>query len=234
MGETWDKLTSEVRKTFTSQWSLRTGKKVPGISDLLLGSNDGVQFNGTVLYADLAESTNLVDNHDPTFAAAIYKAYLFCSAEAIKSVGGEIVSYDGDRIMSIFIGEDQANAAVFAALRIAGAAERLIGRMLEAHYSDKKFYLQHGVGIDSSPILAARTGVRGDNDIVWVGRAANYAAKLSSLRIHRYPIVITGDVLMNLTGEAVRSRDQQLMWTNMYRKLNTCQLYGTEWLHYNF
>ena len=32
---------------------------------------------------------------------------------------------------------------------------------------------------DTSDLFVARTGIRGANDLVWVGRAANYAAKLS-------------------------------------------------------
>ena len=34
-----------------------------------------------------------------------------------------------------------------------------------------------GLGIDTSKLFVARTGIRKSNDLVWVGRAANYAAK---------------------------------------------------------
>jgi len=37
------------------------------------------------------------------------------------------------------------------------------------------------VGIDTSALFVARIGVRNDNDLVWVGRAANYAAKLTEI-----------------------------------------------------
>ena len=40
--------------------------------------------------------------------------------------------------------------------------------------------MRQSVGVDTSELLVAKTGIRTVNDLVWVGRAANYAAKLSS------------------------------------------------------
>lgn len=50
------------------------------------------------------------------------------------------------------------------------------------------------VGVDTSKIMVARTGIRGANDLVWVGRAANYAAKLCALREGDYATWITAAV----------------------------------------
>jgi class 3 adenylate cyclase len=66
-----------------------------------------------------------------------------------------------------------------------------VPRPAYAFYSNG-FVLKHVVGIDRSDLHAARIGVREDNDIVWVGRAANYAAKLCALS--EKPIWITGEV----------------------------------------
>jgi hypothetical protein len=44
------------------------------------------------------------------------------------------------------------------------------------------------------PLFSKRTGIRGSNDLVWVGRAANHAAKLSSLREDNFATWITADV----------------------------------------
>ena len=96
-------LASEVAEIFNQTWSTRKGIKVPESEGLRLG-NDAVKLDGTVLYADLDASTNLVDGYQPTFAAKIYKTYLHCAAKIIKSEGGVITSYDGDRIMAVYIG----------------------------------------------------------------------------------------------------------------------------------
>lgn len=54
-------LEAEVKKIFKEQWTTRDGNVVPEYKDLQLG-NDAVKLEGTVLYADLSGSTNMVDN----------------------------------------------------------------------------------------------------------------------------------------------------------------------------
>ena len=70
-----DDLRSEVRTILKEQWTVRDGKVVPESDDLNLG-NDAVKLEGTVLYADLDDSTKLVDTKKPWFAAEVYKSYL--------------------------------------------------------------------------------------------------------------------------------------------------------------
>jgi class 3 adenylate cyclase len=79
-----DDLQSAVKKIFTDDhWTMRDGNVVPEPKDLGLG-NDGVNLDGTVLYADISGSTRLVDTAKPTFSAEVYKAYLACAARIIK------------------------------------------------------------------------------------------------------------------------------------------------------
>ena len=61
-------LADEVRRIFKQTWSTRKGIKVPESKDLRLG-NDAVELDGTVLYADLDASTNLVDGYQPAFGS---------------------------------------------------------------------------------------------------------------------------------------------------------------------
>jgi class 3 adenylate cyclase len=67
--------------------------------------NDAVKLSATVLYADLADSTKLVDGHTKQFSAEIYKTFLHCAAKIIRSEDGVITAYDGDRVMAVFIGD---------------------------------------------------------------------------------------------------------------------------------
>lgn len=66
-------LEDEVDAVFRMQWKGRDGRKVPEPVDVKLG-NDAVKFEGTVLYADLADSTNLVNGYYLWFAAEVYKS----------------------------------------------------------------------------------------------------------------------------------------------------------------
>jgi hypothetical protein len=69
-----DDLTADVRKIVREQWNVRDGQKVPEVKDIQLG-NHAVKIDATVLYADLADSTKLVDGQDWSFAAKVYKTY---------------------------------------------------------------------------------------------------------------------------------------------------------------
>jgi len=71
--------------------------------------------------------------------------------------------------------------------------------------------VKHVVGVDTSQLFVAKTGVRGANDLVWVGRAANYAAKLATLP-ESYPTYITKEVYDAMADDAKLSRDGQAMW----------------------
>jgi hypothetical protein len=56
-----DELEKYVGNTFRGQWTARDGNVVPNSEDLTL-DNTAVRFNrATVLYADLAGSTRMVD-----------------------------------------------------------------------------------------------------------------------------------------------------------------------------
>lgn len=57
----------------------------------------------------------------------------------------------------------------------------------------------------------ARAGVRNKNDLIWVGQAANVAAKLSTRRESPYNTCITADVYNYLLDEA-KSTDGKNMW----------------------
>lgn len=175
-----DDIKANAGSTFSSNWTTREGNTVPEPKDIRL-SNDAVSLErATVLYADLDGSTNLVENKNWQLSGEVYKTFLYATARLIRKYGGSIVSYDGDRVMGIFISNTQCNDAVSCALEINYAIKNIVQPEIRKGW-DTDFKIRHVVGIDTSQIRAARTGVRGDNDIVWIGNAANLAAKLTSL-----------------------------------------------------
>ena len=172
-------LNAEVRKILQERWSMRSVQGVPESNDLDLG-NVAAELEGVVLYADLDDSTKLVDTMKSRFAAKVYKSYLAGAARIISLEDGAITAYDGDRIMAVFKGKGRNDRAVRAALKINFAVHQIINPAIADEYPDSPYKINHIVGIDTSKLFVARTGIRGANNLVWVGRAANYAAKLSS------------------------------------------------------
>ena len=61
------------------------------------------------------------------------------------------------------------------------AVRTIINPLLKKQYPDTTYQLKHVIGIDTGELFIARIRVRSDNDLVWIGQAANYAAKLCSL-----------------------------------------------------
>lgn len=221
-----DILAADVNKIFKETWLVRKGQIVPEPEGIKLG-NEAVEFERvTVLYADLSGSTKLVDASSWQFAAGIYKAFLLCAAKLIRVEGGTITSYDGDRVMGVFVGDGQVTNAVRCGLKINYAVEYIIGPSLGQN--NLAYAVKQVVGIDTSAIRAARTGVRGGNDIVWVGRAANYAAKLTELNSPERTW-ITKDVydLMNNEVRYGGSANAN-MWTQYrWEPQNNYPIYGS-------
>ena len=220
--------TEAVEKIFEEEWSVREGRKVPESEDLGLG-NDAVKLDGTVLYADLDDSTNLVDSYEPEFAAEIYKAYLSCAAKVIRAEGGEITAYDGDRIMAVYIGDSKNSSAAESALKINYTVKKIINPLLKEYYPDENYSVKQVVGIDTSELFIARTGIRGANDLVWVGRSANYAAKLCSFSPD-YPSRITETVYNKLNKSAKYSSNGTPMWElDAWNDINGVNIYRSTW-----
>lgn len=209
-----DDLIAEVARTFTAKWDVQGTKTVPAPDDLLLNSNYAKDLEkATVLYADLSGSTAMVDSKTWQFSAEIYKNYLRCAALVIKSEGGIITAYDGDRIMAVFTGDYKNTQAVRSALKINYAVHYIINPALKVQYPNSTFKVEHVIGIDTSQLRAARIGIRGDSDIVWIGRAANHAAKLTTLSLPGYSIWITKAVYDSMYKDVkFSSRDNEHMW----------------------
>lgn len=219
---------AEAHAIFSEKWNIREGRKVPDTPDLQLG-NDGLTITGTVLYADMAESTDLVDGFKAPFAAEIYKTYLLGACRLIRNNNGEITAFDGDRVMAVYIGDYKNTSAAKTALQINAYVIEL-NALIKRAYPTTSYILKQSVGIDSSELLIARTGIRNSNDLVWVGRAANYAAKLSALGDTAFPTHITEPVFNKLHDEGkYGGQPRTLMWEKRTWTERGITVYRSAW-----
>ena len=225
-----DDLQSEVAKIFRETWTTRDGRVVPAPEDIALSNDAVVIEKAAVLYADLAGSTGLVNSQTWEFAAEVYKTFLYCAAKLAREQGGTITSYDGDRIMGIFNGSTPCSDAAICALKLNWVVKNIINSALKVQYPQQSYSVKHVVGIDVGKLRAARTGVRGGNDIVWVGRTANYAAKLTELNLDENSW-ITKDVYDLLKDEAkYGGNPRQDMWKSYKWTPNgDFPIYGSTW-----
>ena len=153
---------------------------------------------------------------------------LACAARIVRSEGGEITSYDGDRIMAVFIGDAKNSVAARTGLKLNFAVREIINPAVRNQYPKTQYSVKHVVGIDTSSLFIARTGIRGANDLVWVGRAANYAAKLSA---RPGPATqISQEVYDGLSNDSKLGRDGQNMWSPATApEIGNKRIYTSSW-----
>jgi class 3 adenylate cyclase len=133
--------------------------------------------------------------------------------------------------MAIFIGGSKNTSAVRCGLKINGAVCEIINPLLKSVYTNEVFTVKHNVGVDTSQISVSRIGVKGDNDLVWVGRAANYAAKLTELPSD-YPVSITKEVFDNM-NDSVKFCSGNYIWEKAsWTSMSGMEIYRTHWFYY--
>lgn len=204
-----DDLEGEVRKVFRVAWTEREGRGVPSDTSVTLG-NDAVKVDAVVLYADIADSTQMVEKLTASISAEVYKTFLHCAAKIIRFGNGEVTAYDGDRVMGVYVGNTKRTQAMMTAMRLKWAVNNIVQKEFNDMYPHRSHAIRHVVGIDASELFVAKTGVRGANDLVWVGRAANVAAKLASCD-HQYSTYLTSSVY-DYAHESAKVFQGRNMW----------------------
>ncbi len=223
------KLQKGIDEILSNPWERRDANAAPEPQEILLG-NHAVDLKATVLFADAVDSTSLVQAYNDRFAAAVLKSYLLTASELIRNNGGLIASFQGDRVMGIFIGKATNAAAAKCALQINHVVSKEINPRIKTKYPNSSFELKHAVGIDTSKLLVTRAGVWDSNDLVWIGRAASIAAKLCSLRSDSYVTFITSDVFEKLSVETkLGGNPMQIMWSKFVWEEYAIPAYKSAW-----
>ena len=131
----------------------------------------------TVLFADLAGSTELAQRHDPEQLRQLLSAFFEEMSQQIRSFGGTVEKYAGDAIMAVFgvpkVHEDDAERAVRAALAMRESLVQL-NPLFEQEYGA---HLELRVGIATGEVVAATDERR---ELLVTGETANLAARLQS------------------------------------------------------
>jgi class 3 adenylate cyclase len=223
-------IVAEVKAILRGTWKRTTARGVPETEQLALAGNHGMEVDGAVLYADLADSTALVSRYKDEFAAEVYRSYLLSACRVIAENDGNITAFDGDRVMAVFVGSMKNTAAAKCALQLSFMVQE-VNTAIRAQYPNTAYILKHCTGIDTSPLFVAKTGVRKYNDLVWVGTAANYAAKLAAMNETGYSTYITERVYRKLhESSKFGGSARQDMWEKRTWTTTGHTIYRSSWL----
>lgn len=225
-----DDLESDINSVLAFNWDTRDGQVAPETDSISLAGG-GVKLDATMLYADLADSTGL-SMWDRRVAARVFKAFLSTSSRLIKARDGFVRSFDGDRVMGVFLGNTKNSNAVKCALQVNWMFQNLLRPKFQAKYekiADGSYSLSYTAGVDTSEVLVVRAGVRNDNDLVWVGRAPNVAAKLSGIREGNYATFITGDVYDKLITDAKITNGRNMWEERVWQNQAVSRVFRSNW-----
>lgn len=205
-----DTLSDAIDSVFSTSLTERDGTVVP-TTDTVTNSQ-AVKLDAAFLYADLAGSAMLTRVCPWETTAKIMRAYLDCTTRLIRAWGGEIRSFDGDRVMGVFIGDRKNTHAANCAREIFYTVDRILAPKATSYFksiSNNNITLRNGIGIDSGTSRAVRAGIRNNNDLIWIGRAPSMAAKLSDVRDYPRSVYISSTVYkaMAADGKIVDGND---------------------------
>lgn len=133
-----------------------------------------------VLYIDMRRSTVLNFSHRAPTVAKLYSAFVRAMTRTARHYDGHVRGIVGDRVMVLFDTKDCFENAVNCGVAMYTISKYIINKHFKAN--EVKF----GIGIDYGRMLATKTGIRKHGqeqanyrNLVWLGRPANVASKLT-------------------------------------------------------
>ncbi|UGX92937.1 adenylate/guanylate cyclase domain-containing protein [Bradyrhizobium barranii subsp. barranii] len=133
-----------------------------------------------VLYIDMRKSTDLSFAHRPQTVAKLYTAFVRAMTRTARHFGGHVRGIIGDRVMVLFDSQDCFKNAVHCAIAMNTVSQHIINKHFKANE------VRFGIGIDHGRMLVTKAGIRRHGEeqsnyrnLVWLGRPANVASKLT-------------------------------------------------------
>jgi adenylate cyclase len=133
-----------------------------------------------VLYVDMRKSTDLSFAHKPQTVAKLYSAFVRAMTRTARHYRGHVRGIIGDRVMVLFDADNCFTDAVHCAIAMNTVSQYIINKHFKANE------VRFGIGIDYGRMLVTKAGIRRHGseqgnyrNLVWLGRPANVASKLT-------------------------------------------------------
>lgn len=169
--------------------------------------NKGLTGTYAFLFVDIRNSSTLHEKYGHANAAKIYQSFHDINVRVIEENDGSVRAFDGDRVMGVFVGDYKNSNATKAAMQIKWAIRNILNPTLKTE-------IVCGAGIDYGDILVAKVGKgrdKNNNDLVWIGKADNYASHLANEADDS--IIISVNSYGMISKDRKTSTDGRDMWT---------------------
>lgn len=135
-----------------------------------------------VLYIDLRKSTDLNLTHRRETMSKLYSSFVRSIMKAAGHYNGKVRNVVGDRVMVLFNSEGCYGNAYKTAVLL----NSVVTKLLNKHFTKNE--IKAGIGIDYGKMLVTKAGIiktgfenTNYKSLVWLGRPANIASKLTDL-----------------------------------------------------
>jgi class 3 adenylate cyclase len=212
-----EELEEKVDGYLSGTYKVVAKQSVPLPEDIPLG-NEAAQLEATTLFMDVRQSSDITNAFRRQTAAKMMKAFFDGAVRIVNKNGGCVRSFNGDGILAIFIGDDRSTSAVKAAMQVKWFVQEILGPEFAGYFTNgsqvgEALDFSVGSGLDDGTIYAVRVGIKGTNDVAWVGRCTNTSAKLSNTTTSPHSIAITRAVYKKLDQNKKYSNGTH-MWSD--------------------
>ncbi len=165
-------------------------------SDMPELTSDGERRTATLLFSDIRSFSAMTERLGAEEIVKLINIYLNLQAKIVEECGGIVDKYMGDQVMAIFIGKNQADAALNAAVEI----QRSIRELNKRRDRKSEVVLTVGVGLHTGPVVMGNMGSKNRLDYTVIGDVVNLASRLCALA-KPGQIIIPSEMIPKLTGE---------------------------------
>ncbi|WP_435206986.1 adenylate/guanylate cyclase domain-containing protein [Micromonospora sp. bgisy143] len=165
---------------------------------------EAVQVEATALSIDIRQFSGLTNAFGRQVVVRMLRAFFEGSVRIVEGSSGTVADFNGDGMIVLFAGADRTERAFRAASQIRWFLTEVLRPRFAKYFESDQFLkarieeFDAGCGLDDGLVLIGRVGSEGFNDIAWVGRCVNTAAKACKLAGSSKPIIATHEVYERL------------------------------------
>lgn len=176
----------DVQDVLSTNFVYSSTKEVPNRDDSGLSYERGKDKRGKeietcVLFVDIRNSVALTDKHQHQTMGRVYTAFTKAVLKAARHHSGHTRNIIGDRVMIAFPVDNCFKNAVDCAISINHIASKIINKRFNVDF-------KCGIGIAYGKLRVIKVGIQrngtehGENKgLVWVGKPANYASRITDM-----------------------------------------------------
>jgi adenylate cyclase len=178
---------------FVSKLTVQMIKKRSTARDLLPVAERQV---ATLLFSDVRNFSALTEQLSSEEIVKLINIYLNLQSRSIEENNGIVDKFMGDQIMAIFLGENQADHAIQAAVEI----QRSIRELNKRRRRNGDVVLTVGCGLHMGPAVLGNMGSKNRMDYTVIGDVVNLASRLCAVA-KPGQIIAPIDMVDQLNGE---------------------------------